>query len=558
MEPRYRQDGRSEKLIAVARAVLAALAMVAVRVDPSIAGWGPRPLFLFMAGYALWSLLLAAGSWRAFLYSSAARRATHAVDIAAATVIIAATQTPISPLFPLYIFVIFSATLRFQVRGVVATGVLVAALYTSLATWSGLVEKDTLFFLTRLVHILIATLLLAFLRSHQARAHDDLTRLAAWPRRAYDQREPLVRAALEHAAVVLRAPRVGVVFEETDEPWLWVGHYADGTLELTRERPDLPVVTPEHERATFFCPDAQAKDVVTTVAADTRVERTASCPVSEELVQRFRMRAVLSAPFAAETASGRLFFLDVADATLDEMVLSIVVAHLFVARLDEFAFIDAARHAAAGEERVRLARNLHDTLLQSLTAIGLHVETLVSQLATDPDGARQRARAVQELIERSQAELRADIARLRPRGEPAPARSSLARRLAELPLWLLQQWDAVVAVEVEPRDADLPEPLATEILRLVNEAVANAAKHARASQIGAKVTIGPNTARIVVTDDGEGLPFHGKFDLAALEAEDRGPRTLRERVSALRGRLQLISSPAGTTVEMTIPVRRKE
>ena len=551
MEAGYVQHGRAEQLISIARVPLAVAAALVVLVEPSVGDRSRTPLLL-ATFYALWSIAVAVSASRSILHAAGARLATHVIDIAVATLLIAATQTPVSPLFQLYIFTIFSATLRLTIRGVILTGLATATLYTFIAVFGNVLASDPAFFATRLIHIAIATTLLGFLRRHQDRMREDLTRVAAWPRRAFDDREPLVRSALENAAAILHARRVAIVFEEDDEPWLWIALHDGAAFSMTREGPDLPVLHEVGDEATFFCADARAAEPAIAVLSDSHVARVAGAPLARGFADRLQVGAVMSAPFAGEAVQGRLFVLDRPDVTVDEMMLARIVARLIAARLDEFAFIAAARGAAAGDERLRLARNLHDTLLQSLTAVALQLENAVEMLDRDPGAARRKMHAVQELIARSQAELRTDIAGLRPRG--AVVRPPLWVRLGELPLWVLQQWDVVAAIDVEPPNCDVREPLATEIFRLVNEAVANAARHANATMIRARVTLGSQSVHIVVSDDGRGLPFHGTFDLDALEAQNRGPLTLRERVSALGGTLALQSSESGTTLDMTVPL----
>ena len=60
--------------------------------------------------------------------------------------------------------------------------------------------------------------------------------------------------------------------------------------------------------------------------------------------------------------------------------------------------------------------------------------------------------------------------------------------------------------------------------------------------------------QLTITDDGRGFPFRGTFDLAALNAMNEGPLTLRERVAEMRGALQLRSSETGTELSIALPL----
>jgi signal transduction histidine kinase len=94
--------------------------------------------------------------------------------------------------------------------------------------------------------------------------------------------------------------------------------------------------------------------------------------------------------------------------------------------------------------------------------------------------------------------------------------------------------------------------LAAEIFNIINEAAANAAKHAGGSQIDVDVRVGDETVTIIVQDDGRGFPFHGTYDLDMLDDLKRGPVTLKERVASLNGDLRLQTSSGGTRLEVTL------
>jgi signal transduction histidine kinase len=93
-----------------------------------------------------------------------------------------------------------------------------------------------------------------------------------------------------------------------------------------------------------------------------------------------------------------------------------------------------------------------------------------------------------------------------------------------------------------------------EVYAIVNEAVANAAKHAGAKRIVVGIDVEDGQVHIDVADDGRGFPFHGRYDLPTLVASNRGPVTLKERISALRGSMVIDSSDAGARIEIRVPL----
>jgi signal transduction histidine kinase len=125
---------------------------------------------------------------------------------------------------------------------------------------------------------------------------------------------------------------------------------------------------------------------------------------------------------------------------------------------------------------------------------------------------------------------------------------SLAQRFRE-------QWGIEVENQVAPVVHLLPMGTRYEIYAIVNEGVANAAKHAVAKRVAVAIDVEDGNVRIDVRDDGHGFPFHGRHDLRSLVETKRGPVTLKERVSSLGGSMLIDSSAAGARLEIRLPLR---
>jgi len=204
----------------------------------------------------------------------------------------------------------------------------------------------------------------------------------------------------------------------------------------------------------------------------------------------------------------------------------------------------------ATEERQRIARDLHDSVSQSLFSMTLHARTAqraLRQAGQDGDGPVGRELGhVGELSRTALAEMRALIFELRPRG------------LAEegLVSALTKHAGAVsaregVAIEVTGPSERLPLGSDREehLYRLGQEALANASKHAQATQIRVAVTNDGSSARLEVSDDGRG------FDPAATYAGHLGLTTMRSRASEIGATLLIDSAPGrGTAVRVELPL----
>jgi signal transduction histidine kinase len=556
MQPIYVQHQRAERLIAIARTAFALLTLVVLAVDPTVAEGRTRALFVFGVLYAVYSAVVAIVVWRFAVQSLRARVITHVIDIAAYGVILAATQTPVSPFAMLFVFALFCATLRFPLHGLLWTGATLIVMYTAISFANSNVRSDPAFFLTRVTYIAFAALLLAYLRQYQQRMQDDLSNIANWPRTLPREREPLLRDILPAAAKLLRASRALLVWEENDEPWQTLAYFDGREIFIKREGPELRIISESMGESlgssTFYCADVQKSS--TLIAQDGGAPHSISvCPIDDAIIERFAVRSVLSSPIETEEARGRFFVFDSRDVTYDDLVLSDIAAQLIATQLDETALFHSMRLAAVSDERLRLARDLHDGLLQSLTAIKLQLERVHHLIRFNAAEAEQSLRGVQELIAHDQQELRGFITQLRPRALAAHA-LPLPNRLAALAARFRQQWDIEVAVTLTPSYARVSDSVGGELFNLIAESLANAAKHAHATRIDVTVNIVDGVAEIGVEDNGRGFPFHGTYDLAALDAGHRGPVTLRERVASLRGSLLLYSSERGARIEMKIPI----
>ena len=203
------------------------------------------------------------------------------------------------------------------------------------------------------------------------------------------------------------------------------------------------------------------------------------------------------------------------------------------------------RRAALLEERERIARDLHDSIIQDLFAVGLSIQAQANQI--DPVHAEVRERldrAVEKLDETITA-LRRFIFDLRP---PVWARPSLRQQLADLVGQLSGPYEARVTVDCACPPDLLPPHLGDELLAVVKEALSNALRHSGAAAIDVRVD--GNEERVVVTvaDDG------GGFDPARAR-RGMGLANMAGRIEAAGGSFRLETAPGkGTAVRASFPV----
>lgn len=211
-----------------------------------------------------------------------------------------------------------------------------------------------------------------------------------------------------------------------------------------------------------------------------------------------------------------------------------------------------AREAGAADERRRLARELHDTVAQGLAGIVTQLQAAEGAREQDaPAEQWQRHLANAAVLARdSLTQARRAVHALRP---IELERAALPQALAELAEQWRQRNDTAAALTVTGDARPLHPEVEVTLLRIAQESLANAGKHARASRVGLTLSYMPGLVTLDVRDDGVG------FDPAAEPASRAtgggyGFTVMRQRAERLGGRLDLETEPAaGTTVSVTLP-----
>ncbi|MGE0590941.1 MAG: two-component regulator propeller domain-containing protein [Vicinamibacterales bacterium] len=200
-------------------------------------------------------------------------------------------------------------------------------------------------------------------------------------------------------------------------------------------------------------------------------------------------------------------------------------------------------------ERMRLARDLHDTLLQSLVGVSLQLHAV----ATGPGlGADERTHltAIRRSVDGYIREVRASIRDLR---SPAQVAEDLPHALERTCHHAVAGAGARVEVVVAGDTDTLGARVRTHLLRISHEAVSNAVRHGGASHVAVRLAVADDVVHLQVSDDGCG------FDpdvVGAADAGHFGISGMRERAEDLGGRLTLATRPgAGTLVNAVVPVR---
>ncbi|MBN1440715.1 MAG: sensor histidine kinase [Anaerolineales bacterium] len=201
--------------------------------------------------------------------------------------------------------------------------------------------------------------------------------------------------------------------------------------------------------------------------------------------------------------------------------------------------------AAQEDERGRLARDLHDGVLQDLCAISRDLKALENEPVVREDSASGLAVRSGEAVHM----LRAICHDLR----PPLLQQGLAAALKGLIELTAKDTRTSLSLEVPENEIRLPDETAVAVFRIAQEALRNAVKHADASEIEVRLTEYPDRLRLTVTDDGRGI--HGGADLSRFVAQGHfGLAGMRERAAMIGGRLEVQTAPDyGTAMVLELP-----
>ncbi|QDQ10767.1 GAF domain-containing sensor histidine kinase [Streptomyces spectabilis] len=229
----------------------------------------------------------------------------------------------------------------------------------------------------------------------------------------------------------------------------------------------------------------------------------------------------------------------------DEELLSILAQHAAIA-LTNARLYERSRELTIAEERSRLAHELHDAVSQKLFSLRLTAQAATALVDRDPARAKGELQQVAALAAEAADELRAAVVELRPAALDEDGLVATLRTHIQV---LDRAHSAAVTFESTGVRA-LPAAQEEAMLRVAQEALHNALRHAEADRVSVALERHGTGAVLRVADDGKG------FDPRATRRAGRhlGLVSMRDRAGGVGGRLTVASEPGkGTTIEMEVP-----
>ncbi len=228
----------------------------------------------------------------------------------------------------------------------------------------------------------------------------------------------------------------------------------------------------------------------------------------------------------------------------DALVLSCLVLLAVLVRSQ----VRRSRERAVAAEREHIALELHDTLAQSFAGLSFQLQAVQSRLPAHLPGLDEQVNTAIGMVRYSHLEARRSIAALRQRGQHADAiaeqiESSVKRMVGTAPMTMQ------MSISGEPRP--LPLRQATALVRVAQEAAANALQHSSAQSITVGLQYGEDTVTLRIADDGCGFDAGAESSRAGF-----GLRGMQARMQKVNGRVDVRSGPGtGTTVTATVHLK---
>jgi len=525
---------RPEWLIGTGRLVTCICAVVALYIDPT----KPKALFsetaLVLAAYSGIAVFLVVWPPRQRL-DHRSHFVTHGIDIIALGLLAFLSDELTSPFFAFFPFALLTATMRWGWRGAMFTALALEVVLVAVG-WPDLEdgESELNVLIMRATYFLVAAVMLGYFGAYRARTQQRLTALAAWPlEEVSDGGGPWLRTALCHAADVLGADCVVVVWRDHER--------SAGNLACWNS------LTGAFERHAdvdggFFTSTSRCEPIFIE-AVDLRnliaLEPVLSLLSLHRLMDASDTRSFSTAACSSVRYESRIIVVAPQPSSEDIVAMTEIVAVRIASELERFALLQEIACSARSNERVRLARDLHDSVLQDLAAANLQLKSITDRM---PNELRGQLASVSGIVLDQQQRIRGFIEDV----DPSADQSRQLHTLGRFAHALGQRWSCKLNLTVDPPDLEVRDEVIREIQQILSEATANAVRHGGAKHIDIEFFKANAALRLRICDDGRGMPQ---------DTQGLAPASLAERTESLGGTLRACNASPGFVLLIDLPLR---
>jgi signal transduction histidine kinase len=554
---------RVERIIAVGRLVIILGCLLALRVHPAGIGVLARIGAALLGLYFLYVIAVGTHVWLGRAPTHRWRVADQVLDGMVGLILLTLTGGTSSVFFSYLSFPVLFATLRWQWRGALGAGASTVAAFVVLGVLE--IYRAAPFeagsFIMRTLYLGAFTGLLCYIGAYEQRVRRGMRAIALWnPPSGIEDID--IAELLRTAGPIVGARRAVLAWADRGERTV---HMAFWTGVAARCWDEEDSTVDGLVADSLACIDFLGRDVAAPTApimwiADGRLnQHRGTRAVPATLQERFAMRSVVAVRLHGPLVQGRLFLLDMPSMTSDDLLMGGLLARRVQGRLEARLTARQLAAAAAAEERVQLARDVHDGALQALTGIRLQLEAARRLLTSQPEQAQALLSDLEDVVVSEHSTLRRLVRRLRRAESSTPEPDvSLGDMLTALVIRIERQWNLRVKILTplvdEQFETAAQRALIGEVYQILREALVNAARHSNARTATVSIRVDKRAISMIIADDGEGFPFTGRHHLNRLIRYDMGPTVLRERVAALAGTLVIESTRQGAQLEISIPL----
>jgi signal transduction histidine kinase len=557
---------RSECVIAIARGVLSSSVLLVLWLDPTEPAIYARLAYSLLCIYTVFAAIVLVCMRTSVSTGLRVPAILLACDLGFAIGLTLLTRGPDSPFFPFLILVILSAADRWGSRETLVTTATVVGALVVEALAFGIGRVDLNGPIVRVAYVLIAGLTLAWLAEKEKQRRQEAWTLASIVGQSHgaDRSAGTLEAVLGNVLRAFGADRTLVVLKETStgQVFLWDAACVFGAR-------DAVIVSSEFDdqRRGSYLFDVpgqswhairfRAGDWFDLLALDALGTRLPTGPFTlpPSFLARYPCRSVLgvSVAFGSEW-TGRLLLIDPEVRADREGALRL--AHRLAREVGPAAhqsyLIGTLQARAASLERGRIARELHDGIVQSLIAAEMQVDVVRRRSVADAPQMTDSLTHLQALLRGETRGLRELTHRLQAT-EPSP------RPLAGL-TDLVAQFERDTGIQArfssDAGAASISRRSGHEVSRILQEGLVNVRKHSGARHVLVRAAAAHGRLKLSIEDDGRGFPFSGRLSHSELTAGNQGPAVIMERVRALGGDISVESRPGqGARIEVAVPLQ---
>ena len=537
---------RSGRVIALGRALLVALFLLAIWIDPNQPAQNAAITYALLAVYVAVAFAVTVAIWNNWWLDAKLAAPMHLLDMVAFTLLVYATEGYTSPFFLFFVFLIISAAIRWGWRETTVTAVAVVLLYLLAGFFVGFSEDfssqsgfDLQRFIVRSAHLVILSAILIWFGVNQGFSGIDLPSDGLVPDPSL--LDPPLERSLEAACAVAKAAG-GLLLWRTpgsrEIALVQVG--PGGGTEMTSIHPKTS--NPELGTRPFLFRFAGDRALTRGHHRRMRFFR-ASEWLDPEIGNHFDFGEGLSIPLRSETGEGQMLLGGVEGLCVDHIELGDRIASAVASHLERNALLLAVSDSAIARARLALSRDLHDSIVQFLAGATFKVEA-VSRATKAGQAIDTDLGELKQLLLEEQRELRSAIGALRNNNVALP---QLAADLGALCERLARQWGIKCKFGAEIPDLVAPTRLHLDAHQLVREAVANAVRHAAAPSVSVNLRCDEENLVLEIANPGS----------MGDKLTSGSPWSLRERVDEASGSLMLITNDNITTVSITLPLKEE-